>query len=160
MFKDESLLEHHKMMQNWKIKNLKERILKYGGLYPGTFVDEFGKPHFDKENRVSLLIYSQYANLKNKFKSKNMKKIMKSKEVIREETLKPAKHFNEKSIEELKMEKLSPETDNLGIVAVSNKFRSPVKKFLTELDELVAYTQNEAPRNKQTSGTLSPPRSR
>lgn len=73
MFKDESLLEHHKMMQSWKNKNLKEKILKYGGLYPGTFADEFGKPHFDKENRVSLLLYSQYTNLKNKFRSENMK---------------------------------------------------------------------------------------
>lgn len=85
---------------------------------------------------------------------------MKSKEVTREEILQPAKHFYEKSIEELKEEKLSPETDNLGNVVVSNKFRSPIKKFLSELDELVAYTQSEAPNNQRTTVTLSPPRSR
>lgn len=142
MFKDESLKNYRKLNKQYKEKELRERILKKGALYPGTFNNENGKPAFDKNNRISLLLYSQNPELKNKFLSKSLKKIMQGKKTMEKDGVKPGQYFNNRSIQQIYSEDLSQETSKLGSIVVSNKYKSPVKEFLRDLDEMVYDQQH------------------
>jgi hypothetical protein len=142
LFKDEALKNHRKLNKQYKENKLREHFLNKGALYPGTFNNKDGKPAFDKNDRISLLLYSQNPDLENKFLSKDMKKIMTGKQIKDRDGVQPAQYFNNRSVKEIYAESLSPETNRLGSIMVSNKYKSPVKKFLNDLDDMVYNQQH------------------
>ena len=156
MFADETIQDYRKADRKWKDTHLKEKILWKGGLDPNTFKDNNGNQVFNKENRVSLLLFSQNPTLKKKFKSENLKKLMDSKHIKKQEYLQPAKHFNEKSYKDMLIDNLSPETAKMDNIAHSSKFRASPQKFLRDLDELVALNQDDSLNKIYQSGDNNP----
>ncbi|CAI2360511.1 unnamed protein product [Moneuplotes crassus] len=148
IFRDEVLKNHKKLNKQFRQKELREQIILNGGVYPHAFKNSEGKEAFNRNDRVSLLLYSQDPSLEKKYLSKDMKRILKGKNIDEKTGIESSSNFNQKSMKEILDQELSEETSHLETVVVSNKYKSPIKKYLKDLDELVY--DNTTPEVNQT----------
>ena len=71
-----------------------------------------------------------------------MKKVLKGKPIKQKGGIESGSVFNKDSLTKIMSSQLSEETDYLGGIVISNKFRSPAQKYLRDLDEMIGTSPN------------------